>query len=316
MAQDKRIKKPVVYLKEHIHPAAVEALKERAEVVSDFSRAEEIEGIITRGERFDELLMKTMPNLKVLGKHGVGYDNIDIEAAKRLGKRVVFTPGCNTESVAELAVTHMLNVCRKVPRAFAGMKADAFDDIAPAELEGMELQGKTLGMVGLGRIGRRISEILKFGFGMTVVFYDPYVPASGGEALGARKAESIGELLRGADVVNISIPLSDGTRNLIGREELAVMRPGAILVNTSRGGIVDEEALYEALSSGKIRGAGMDVFSGEPIPGSHPLLSLDNFVATPHIGACTEEAMYRVGMMVVEEVLDVIEGREPKYPVV
>ncbi len=308
--------KPVVYLKEYIHPAAAAALRERAEVVSDFSRADEIEGIVTRGELFDEALMKTMPKLKVLGKHGVGYENIDTEAARRLGKRVVFTPGCNTESVAELAVAHMLNVCRKVMKAYEGMKADAFSDIAPPELEGTELAGKTLGMVGMGRIGRRICEILSLGFGMKLVFYDPYVSREAGEALGARKEETLTELLGEADVVNISIPYSEETKNLIGRKELERMKPGAILVNTSRGGIVDEEALYDILSEKRIRGAGMDVFAGEPVSGSHPLLSLDNFAATPHIGACTEEAMYRVGMMVVEEVLDVIEGKEPRFPVV
>lgn len=308
--------KPVIYLKEYIHPAAVAYLKENAEVVSDFSEIDRIEGIVTRGELITRELMEKASKLKVIGKHGVGYDNIDTDAAKDLGKRVVFTPGCNTESVAELAVTHMLNVCRKAPLAYMQMKAGELDDIAPAHLEGLELDGKTIGMVGAGRIGARIAQILKGGFHAKILIYDPFLSREAAEKMEVEKIEDLNELCAAADVINISVPLSKDTYKLIGREQIARMKPTAILVNTSRGGIVDEEALYDAIKAHQLLGAGMDVFENEPITKDNPLLSLDNFVATPHIGACTEEAMYRVGMTVVEEVLDVIAGKEPRFAVV
>ncbi len=308
--------KPIVYLKEPIHPNAVAYLTEHAEVVSDMTDLGNIEAIITRGETISRELMEGAPNLKVIGKHGVGYDNIDIEAARDLGKRVVFTPGCNTEAVAELAVTHMLNICRKAVIAMSQMKQGEVDELSPAHLEGIELQGKTLGVVGAGRIGFRIAEILKNGFGAQIVIYDPYLSAEDAQKRGFDKVDTISELCSVADIINISVPLSDSTYHLFNADCINKMKPSAVLVNTARGGIVDEDALYDALVAHRIRGAGMDVFEDEPISKDNKLLTLDNFTATPHIGACTEEAMLRVGMKVVEEVLDVLAGKEPEFPVV
>ncbi len=304
-----------VYLNEYIHPDAVALLASRAEIVTSFDHIEEIDGILSRGTPVTAEMIAKAKKLKVVGKHGVGFNKIDVKAAQKAGVTVVYTPLANMNSVAELTVALVLDAARKVSLAGRSILADKIKRIAPPEMTGFELDGKTLGLVGMGNIARRVAKILHGGFDMNVIGYDPYVSAEQAEQAGIRKYESIEMMLENADVVTIHVPLNDGTRGLIGAAELEHCRQNGILVNTSRGGIVDEHALYEALASKKLFAAASDVFAEEPPSSVTALMKLDNFVGTPHIGACTEEAMQRVGKTVVEDIIRVIEGEEPLFPV-
>lgn len=296
----------------------METLRAHAEVVDwndpgvrDLSEAD---GVIVRAATVDRAMMEAAPNLRVIGKHGVGVDAIDVAAARELGKIVTFTPYANMEGVAELAVTLMLDVSRQVARGHAQLKAGVYEKIAPKELTGVEMKGKTLGLIGLGRIGQRVGDICRNGFGMKLAGYDPFLPDEKYAELNIVKAAAVEELLPQADYVNISVPLTPETANLIDAQRLALCKKTAILVNTARGGIVDEAALCKALQTGVIRAAASDVFANEPIRPENPLLSLPNFVAMPHIGASTEESLVRMGETVVADVLRVLRGEEPLYP--
>ncbi|MCC8194519.1 MAG: hydroxyacid dehydrogenase [Deltaproteobacteria bacterium] len=308
-----------VHVTEHIHESAMKTLREHVDVVTwedasvrDLSKAD---GVIVRAAVVDRAMMENASHLKVIGKHGVGVDAIDVAAARELGKTVVFTPQANMEGVAELAVAFMLGVSRQIPYGHARLQAGAVPKIAPKELTGVELKDKTLGLVGLGRIGRRIGEICRNGFGMNLVGYDPFMPDDAFAKLGIGKAATVEELLPQADYVNISVPLTPETTRLINAARLALCKKTAILVNTARGGIVEEAALCAALQNGTIRGAASDVFADEPIRPENPLLALPNFVAMPHVGASTEESLVRMGTTVVDDVLRVLRGEAPLYPV-
>ncbi len=305
-----------IFLAEYIHPEAVARLKEKAEITDRLEDIGEVEGIILRTFPVDRGLMEKAKKLKVVAKHGVGYNTIDIEAAKEYGITVTFTPRANTNSVAELIAALILDVARNVSLADRKSRGSEWTRVAPAELSGTEISGKTLGLIGMGNIARRVAGIMRGGFQADIVGYDPYVTGEAAAELGIRKRETVEEVLREADIVNISVPLTEDTRNLISARNMDCFKPGAILINASRGGIVNEADLYEALKSGRLRGAACDAFESEPPTGDNPLLALDNFVATPHIGADTEDALYRMGMEAVEAVLDTLEGREPKYRVV
>lgn len=309
------MEKRTVYLKEYIFEGAVEELKKKYNVVSDFENLDVIEGIITRGEDINRELISSLPNLKVIGKHGVGVETIDLKAAEDHGVTVVFTPGCNSHSVAELSIALLLDVCRKVTLSMNKVKEGEVDDIAPKEYTGIELSGRTMGYVGLGRVAQESAAVLKGGFGMTLLGYDPFLPNEVYEKYGVEKTEDLNDIFRKSDFVHISIPLTEDTRGLVGEEQIRLMKSTAVLINTSRGFIVDEKALYDALKERRIYGAGSDVFDTEPVPADEPLLQLDNFVGTPHIGACTEEAMIRMGNTVVQEVMTVLEGGTPRFPV-
>lgn len=304
------------FLNETIHPLAVRRLRERGEIVENFEKIEEIDAIILRATSITSELMQRAKRLKVIGKHGIGYDNIDIEMAKKLGIRVVYTPLANVDSVAELIVSYILCLSRNIVSANKGVQESRFNVISPSELTGIEVRGKTLGLVGMGNIALAAADILRKGLNVNVIGHDPYIPEEKALKLGIRKYEILEEMLSEADYVSISVPLTDLTRNLISEKQLQCMKPSAILVNSSRGGIVNEAALYKALKEGKLRAAGSDVFVQEPPTGNNPLTVLKNFIATPHIGANTEEALYRMGMTVVDEVLAVLEGKQPNYPVV
>ena len=308
-----------VHVTEPIHEAALETLREHAEVVTwedpdvrDLSKAD---GVIVRTAIVDKAMMLAAPSLKVIGKHGVGVDAIDVASARELGKTVVFTPQANMEGVAELAVAFMLTVSRKIPYGHAQLKAGAVPKVAPKELTGVELKDKTLGLVGLGRIGQRVGEICGKGFTMNLVGYDPFLPDEMFAKLGIKKAATVEELLPQADYISISVPLTPETANLINAERLTLCKKNAILINTARGGLVDEDALCAALQSGQIQAAASDVFAKEPPAPENPLLTLPNFVAMPHVGASTEESLERMGMTVVSDVLRVLRGEAPLYPV-
>lgn len=243
--------------------------------------------------------------LKVIVRAGVGVDNIDVKAAVEKGVQVVNTPRAPTTSVAELAMGFMLALARGIVRLDKATKAGTW---RKGEM-GVELSGKVLGLVGLGSIGSEVARLAK-GFGMKVQAYDPYAPREHANQLGVKLVE-LEELLRTSDFISIHVPLTPETRGLIGKEKLDLVKPGAFLINTARGGIVDEAALYEALKTGKLAGAALDVFEKEPPPPDHPLFTLDNFVATPHIGGSTDGAQLRIALTMAEDLLRVIKGEKP-----
>lgn len=306
-----------VFLDEYIDPQARKRLEKYATVVNHFDDPNAIDGIILRVYPVDAELMKKCKNLKVIGKHGVGCNTIDLESARRLGITVVNTPRANTNSVAELIVGEILDIARNITTAHNKSKHGEFTTIAPTEMTGIELTGKTLGLIGTGNIAQRTAEILTGGFGMKVVAYDPYVSAETMEKLGYQKYEDVGDMIAQADVVNISVPLTPSTKDLVSGEIFDRFKPGAILVNAARGGIVNEKDLYEALSTGKLRAAACDAFVTEPPSAENTALyNLPNFVGTPHIGATTHEALERMGMEIVDEVLQVLNGGEARNRVV
>ncbi len=300
-----------VYLREYIYPPAREKLAERAEIVDCLEPAEEIDAVIIRTDEVPRSFIEKAKNLKVIGKHGVGCNTIDLEAAKEAGVPVINTPTANMNAVAELIVGLMLDVSRNISYCDRVDRGEGFSRIAPPEVEGMELTGKTIGLVGMGNIARRAGAILKGGFDVKLVGYDTYIPREQADAWGIEQYDKLEDMLAVADVVNISVPLTPETENMIGAEQLACMKPTAVLINAARGGIVNEDALYEALKAKTIRGAACDAFVSEPPNGENKLMSLDNFVATPHIGADTSESLERMGEQVVEQVLDVLDGNKP-----
>lgn len=237
-------------------------------------------------------------NLKVIARAGIGLDNVDVEAAKKAGVKVANTPAASSISVAELALAHMFALSRGIPRGTSGLKAGKWEKKA---LKGVELHNKTLGIVGTGRIGRELAKRAA-ALGMTVLGYDPYVTqADLGDA--AVKLVSLDELLGNSDFISLHLPRTDETAHLLSKAQFAKMKKGVRIVNCARGGVVDEDALYDAIVAGQVAGAALDVFEKEP-PGKHRLLALDEVIATPHIGAATVEGQYRVGIEVVDRVLE------------
>jgi D-3-phosphoglycerate dehydrogenase len=305
----------IVYLSETIHPEAVEKLKENVTVVNNFDNIEKIDAIILRNITVTREMMEKATNLKVIAKHGVGTNTIDVQAAKELGIKVIYTPTANINSVAELIVGLILDLNRMICIANKNSRAGVYKRLAPPELTGTEIKGKTLGLVGMGNIACIAARILRDGFGVEVVGYDPYITVEKAAELGYRKYDDLKELIKVADIVNVSVPLTESTRNLISGDVFDYFKSDAILVNAARGGIVNEEDLYEALVNKKLRAAACDAFVVEPPTlENSKLLSLDNFSATPHIGGNTKEALYRAGKEVVEETLNVLVGKKPIHP--
>jgi D-3-phosphoglycerate dehydrogenase len=244
------------------------------------------------------------PRLRVIGRAGTGVDNIDVEAATRHGVLVLNAPGANTISAAEHTIALLLAVLHRIPRAAASMADGRWER---PQLAGRELYGKCLGLVGFGRIGARVAEIAR-ALGMTVVAHDPLLPAERIVAGGAQPL-SLADLLATADIVSLHLPLTDTTRHLFDRERLAAMKPGAILVNAARGGLIDPEALLEAVASGQIAGAALDVFEVEPLPAESPLRRSERLLLTPHLAASTQEAQARAATEICGYVRDfLIEG--------
>ena len=238
-------------------------------------------------------LIDVCSNLKVIVRGGVGLDTIDHEYAKEKGIAVMNTPMASSASVAELAVGYMFMLARSLYKASASMKAEKWDK---KSFEGDEIGGKVLGLVGIGNIGKETAK-RAFALGMTVIAYDPYVKESNGI-----KLVSLDELLAQADYISLHAPKTKETANMIGAEQFAKMKDGVRIINCARGGIIDENALYEALTSGKIAGAALDVFNEEP-PTDWKLAKLDNVIVSPHIGAATKEAQARVGAEVAEKLI-------------
>ena len=297
-----------VLVRESIAPAGVDLLRERFEVDVDADSAlEEIIGrydaiVVRSATKLTAELIERATNLKVIGRAGVGVDNVDVDAATRRGIVVANAPESTVVSAAEHTVGLLVALARNIPQAHAALKQGRWER---SRWSGIELAGKTLGVIGFGRIGQQVSR-RAIGLAMNVVAYDPFVGRERFRELGVEQAETLEELLGAADVVTLHSPLTDETRRLIDRDAIALMRDGARLVNAARGALVDEEALVEAIRSGKLAGAALDVFSSEPYSG--PLLELDQVVSTPHLAASTDEAQDRAGVIVAEQVVAALDG--------
>lgn len=252
--------------------------------------------------RVDAALLERGVRLQVVGRAGVGVDNIDLERATALGIAVINAPGGNVVSVAELVFGVLISLARHIHRAAASMQAGRWER---SQLGGVELRGRTLVIVGLGRIGSEVARRAR-GFGMHLVGYDPYVAQSRFDELGVERIEHLHDALERADVLTLHVPLTPETRGMIGAPELARLGPRAIVLNLARGGIIDERALVDALRAGRLAGAGLDVFAREPLPPDHPLRSLPNVLLTPHLGASTAEAQQNVALEVCEAVRDAL----------
>ena len=270
----------------------------------------EYDAVIVRSEtKITAAAIQAARRLQVVGRAGVGVDNIDVEAATQRGVLVVNAPTGNMISAAEHSVGLMLALARNIPQANATLHAGKWDR---SRFMGVEVRGKTLGIIGLGQVG---SEVARRGRGleMRVIGYDPFVPEERGRVLGVEMV-SLEDLLRQSDFITVHTSLTEGTRGLIGEAELALVKPNVRIVNTARGGIVEEEALCRAVAEGRVAGAALDVFVGEPKV-NPKLLESENIVVTPHLGASTAEAQERVALDVVEQVICVFKGEPVRYAV-
>jgi D-3-phosphoglycerate dehydrogenase len=256
----------------------------------------------------DADLLRRAPNLLIVSSNGAGYDPVDVEACTAAGVVVVNQSGGNANSVAEHALGMMLTLSKRIIEADRALRRDP--DVNRNALMGTEAQGKTIGIVGIGNVGRRLAELCKGLFGMKVLAYDPFVSGSEIAARGAEKVE-LDDLLRRSDYVSINCPLTKDNRGMIGARQYALMQPHAYFITTARGFIHDEAALLEALRNKKIAGAGLDVWSKEPPPADHPLLQFDNVLASPHTAGITREARINMGRIAAEQMLDALDGKRP-----
>jgi len=302
-----------VFLCESIHPDALALLKSRAEIVSDWSDLSGVEAIINRNLKLPREVLEQAPALKVIAVHGTGSDGIDLEYCHEHGITILYVPFQNADSVAELIVTLTLALLRKIPLADRLVTSGKLTQNAPPELFGNELRGKTIGLLGVGDIARRMSRIMINGFGCKVIGYDPFFPVEKATEVGIERKLSPEDVVAQADVISLGVHLTESTAHMVNDRLLALCKPTAVLVNASRGGVVDEAALYRALTTGKLAAAACDVWECEPPTLDNPLVGLPNVLATPHLGANTDEALRRVGVRMVEDIFTVLDGGSAEY---
>lgn len=261
-------------------------------------------------DKIDGEVFDAAPNAKIFANYAVGFNNIDLNAAKEKGKMISNTPGVLTETVAEYTFTLLLAIAHRVVEADRFTRAGNYKGWAPMLLLGTDLSKKTLGIVGLGRIGSRVADHAVKGFGMRVLYYDIKRNEEFENETGAEFRESVDGVMKDADFVSVHVPLLDSTKGLINKERFAVMKPTAFFVNTSRGQVVDESALVEALKNKTIKGAAIDVYENEPelAPG---LAELDNVIITPHIASATEETRSKMSDLAAENIIAALEGNTP-----
>lgn len=299
-------------------PQGMELLKDLAQVyVADngdpnnyLDEMRDADALIVRIAKCDGKAIAGSPALKVIGRTGVGYDSVDVAEATKRGIPVVITPGANNRSVAEHAVAMMFALSKNLYEAQTEMLRGNWK-IRDAK-KAFELEGKTVGVIGLGAIGRETAKICQ-GCGMKLAGYDPFLSREKIEALGADYYENYEDLLKVSDIVTIHVPLTEGTRDMIAKPQLEMMKDTALLINCSRGGIVNEQDLVEALKNGTIAGAGTDVYCSEPPAADDPLLNCPNLIVSPHSAAQTREAVIKMAQMCVRGCLAVCQGKKWPY---
>jgi len=314
---------PLIYVTSPIHPDVLNALSSLGDVRLGYGTdaiayadiQQQVDAVFLRGGHISAPMIAASPNLRIVARHGAGYDNVDHKAAAELGVWVTHTPGANRRSVVEHVFALLLGLSRKIQLATDQTRNGvwAADRLS---LTGIELEGRTLGLIGFGDIGQHVAPVAE-AFGMRVIATDPAYPSSFDKRL-----VSLDTLLADADVVSLHVPLQSGTRNLIGQAEIDKMKHGAILINTSRGGVIDEAAVADALRSGRLGGAGLDVLAAEntnmllPLScNTFPVSDLPNLLVTPHVAGQTNESLLRVGMSAVEAIAAVLRGEPPRHPV-
>ncbi|MBN1687025.1 MAG: hydroxyacid dehydrogenase [Spirochaetales bacterium] len=306
--------KPRIWIEMKLYPDELARLKSHADVVENgtLENLPDSDVAVIGASQVDAAFIdRAGPRLKMAIRHGIGFNNVDVPTASARGVLTANTPDGPTESTAEHAVALMLAMTKRVVKADRMLRQK--QPWTRDDLRGLEVRDHLLGVVGYGRIGRRVTEICALGLKMKVIVYDPYV--SGGTRLpeGVRMTSRLDEVLSQADVVTIHIPLSQSTRHLIGERELKLMKPDAYLVNASRGPVVDEAALIRVLQDGHLAGAGLDVFEIEPPEADNPLLQMDNVVATPHTAGNTSQASQRSSQGVVDQILQLLAGEKPSF---
>jgi D-3-phosphoglycerate dehydrogenase / 2-oxoglutarate reductase len=267
-----------------------------------------VDGYIAGLDQIDRAAISAASGLKVIARYGVGYDNVDLQAASEHGILVCNTPGANSVSVAELALGLMLALARQLTQADAAVRRGQFP-----RMSGVSLEGKTIGILGLGAIGKQLARRLA-GFDCRLLAYDPY-PDLAFAAAHQVELTGMDAVLSSADFLSLHLPLTAETRRMVNGDFLAKMKKGSYLINAARGELVDEDALAEALCSGRLAGAGLDAFVEEPPSVEHPLLKMPNLIATPHLGAQTDGATNNMGWVAFNECLSVLRGESPRYRV-
>jgi len=299
------VQEPVDYLKAHGCELKLIPQGKKLSETELLECASESDAMIVAVEQITDRVIQAATNLKVIAKHGAGVDNIDMAAATGKGIVVTSAPGANSDAVADLTIGLFLALARQIPFADSSVKAGEWP-----RLIGTQFNKKTLGIIGVGQIGKRVAR-RAMGFDMEVLVYDVVEDREFAEKTGA-KYLPLDEVLAKSDFISLHVPLTESTRHLIGARELGLMKQSAFLVNVARGGVVDEEALLEALNQKQIGGAAADVFSQEP-PKGNPLLEIKNLIATPHMGMYTHEALIETGMICVRNIVDALEGRKPQF---
>lgn len=319
---DKLNKKWKFLLTGPIHQEAQKLLEPNAEFilspagsssaeVSNLIRNQQTDALIVRAGKINREVMTASPHLRVIVKHGVGYNNIEINIATELGLPILYTPLANFESVAEHTLALILSITKKINLLDKEMKSNKSWPKSKYVLE--ELQHKCIGLIGIGRIGFRVIQLLS-PLEMQILVYDPFMSESALPS-GVKKVDTVKQLVQKADIVSIHCPLTKETNRLLGEEELNSMKPNAYLINTARGGIVDETVLIKILEKGLIAGAALDTFAQEPLPKNSPLLKLDNVIVTPHVAGTTKESFIRMGVTAVKLAFQILEGKEEEIPV-
>ncbi|MCS7124025.1 MAG: hydroxyacid dehydrogenase [Candidatus Bathyarchaeota archaeon] len=298
---------------EPIHPCGIMVLEKHGRVVqlgpgaswTDILRfSGEVDALITRGfTKIPREVLEASKRLKVIGVHGVGVDHIDVDFAAKRGIRIVRTPEALADSVAEFTVSLMLSLLRKIPSADAAVRKGEWNR-KYGDLVGAELMGKTVGVLGLGRIGSAVAKRLR-GFDVNLIYYKRNRNVELERLLGVEYV-SFHELLKASDIITVHVPLTPDTYHMISFKEFALMKHGVYIVNTARGAVIDEKALYEALVSGKVAGAALDVFEAEPLSPDNPLTGLGNVILTPHLAASCEETLKRLAVAVAEKVVQAL----------
>ena len=303
-----------------IHPSGIKILTDAGLEVRQASAATkdvvaleivDATAAITRNAGLDRTAMLAATKLRVLGNHGTGYDPVDLGCANEIGLPIIYTPDANVQSVAEHAICQMFTIAKRVREADRAVREGRFDYRYARDFH--ELAGMTLAIIGFGRIGRRTAEIAKRAFGMRILVYSPNVDVAAIADAGAERCADLDSAIREADIVSLHQRLTPQTKGIFNRARLFAMKKDAMLVNTARGALIDTDALIEAVASGHLRGAAMDVFDQEPLPADHRYLRVEGIFLTPHIGGATEEALERTAVETATQVVGVLKGRRPEY---